>query len=100
MGSEMCIRDSSQADASADSSIASAPTDIASDYLEVPAPPVQQCEATPASSAHTVNTWSQILGVTAEPTSISLDDTCESQSLNDNLQSLSEDEKPPSQADC
>jgi len=85
----------SQADASTDPSTASAPTNIASDYLEVPAPPVPLCEATPASSAHTVNTWSQILGVTAEPTSISLDGTCVPQSLNDNLQSLPEDEKPP-----
>jgi len=66
--------------------MASAPTDFASDYLEVPVPSVPQCEATPASSAYTVNTWSQILGVTAEPTSISLDDIREAQSLDDNLQ--------------
>jgi len=89
----------SQADASTDPSTALGPTDIASDYLEVPVPPFPQCEATPASSTHTVNTWSQILGVTAEPTSISLDDIREPQSLDDNLQpvtqSLSEDEKPP-----
>jgi len=46
----------SQADESADPSSASVPTDIASDHLEVPALPVPPCEATPASSAHTVNT--------------------------------------------
>jgi len=89
----------SQADESTDPSIGSAPTDIVSDHLEVPALPVPPCEATPASSAHTVNTWSQILGVTAEPTSITLDDIREAQSLDDNLQpviqSLSEEEKPP-----
>jgi len=89
----------SQTDESTDPSIASAPTDIASDHLEVRALPVPPCEATPASSAHTVNTWSQILGVTAEPTSITLDDIREAQPLDDNLQpviqSLSEEEKPP-----
>jgi len=96
----------SQADESTDQSTASAPTDIASDHLEVPALPVPPREATPASSAHTVNTWSQILGVTAEPTSITLDDIREAQSLDDNLQpviqSPSEEEKPPqgNQSDC
>jgi len=89
----------SPADASTDLSTACAPTDIASDYLEVPAPPVQQCEAKPASSAHVVNTWSQVLGVTAEPTSISLDDIREAQSLDDNLQpviqALTEGARPP-----
>jgi len=96
----------SQADESADSSSASAPIDTASDPLEVPALPVLPCEATPASSAHNVNTWSRILGVTAEPTSITLDDICGAQSLDDNLQPviqcLSGDEKPlqGSQPDC
>jgi len=85
----------SQADASTDSSMASAPTDTASDYLEVQALPVPPCEATHASSAHTVKTWSQILGVTVEPTSISLDDIREAQSLDDNLQFPSDDKKPP-----
>jgi len=96
----------SQAGESTDPPSASAPTDNASDPLEAPVLPVSPCEATPTSSAPDVNTWSQILGITAEPTSITLDDIREAQSLDDNLQpviqSLSEEEKPPqgSQPDC
>ena len=82
----------SQADASSDSSITFAPTDIASDHLEVPASPVQECEANPASSAPIVKTWSQLFGVPATP---DLDDNCEARSLNDNLLFPSETEKPP-----
>jgi len=89
----------SQADESADPPFAPAPPDTASDLLEAPVLLVLPCEATPASSAQAVNTWSQILGVTTEPTSITLDDIREAQSLDDNLQpviqSLHEGVRPP-----
>jgi len=76
----------SQTNKSSDLSPTSSPLDIASDLLEAPAFPVLPNKATPASPMNNVKPWSQVLGVTAEPASITLDDIREAQSLDDNLQ--------------
>ena len=52
----------------------------------MPVLPVSTEEVTPASSPNDVTAWAQVLGVTAEPASITLDDIREAQSVDDNLQ--------------
>jgi len=65
----------------------------------VPELPVSTDEATHASPPNDVTAWAQVLGVTAEPTSISLDDIRDAQSVDDNLQpviqALTAKVKPP-----
>jgi len=62
--------------------------DFASDLLEAPELPVSLDEATHVSPMNDVTAQAQVLGVTAEPTSISLDEIREVQSVDDNLQSV------------
>jgi len=69
-----------------DSSIAKRIPDLVSDQLEVPVLPVSTEEAIHASPPNDVMAWSQVLGVTTEPASITLDDISEAQSVDDNLQ--------------
>jgi len=76
----------SHADLSADSSIAKRNPDLVSNQLEVPVLPVSTEEAIHALPPNDVTAWSQVLGVTAEPASITLDDIREAQSVDDNLQ--------------
>jgi len=75
----------SQTDKSSDLSSTNGTHDFASNPLEVPELPVSPDEATHASPTNDVTAWAQVLGVTAEPTSISLDEICEAQSVDDNL---------------
>jgi len=57
-----------------------------SDKLEVPVLPVSTEEAIHASPPNDVTAQAQVLGVTAEPASITLDDIRKAQSVDDNLQ--------------
>jgi len=61
----------SHADTSTDLSIAHGTLDLASDHSEVPVLPVSTDEATHASPPNDVMARAQVLGVTAEPASIS-----------------------------
>ena len=72
----------SQTDKSPDLSPLNPPDDIASDLLEVPELPVSPSEATHASPTNDVTAWTQVFGVTAEPSSLSLDEIREAQSVN------------------
>jgi len=89
----------SQTDKSSDLSPTRGAHDFASDPLEAPELPVSPDEATHASPMNDITAWAQVLGVTAEPTSISLDEICEAQSIDDNLQpviqALANKVKPP-----
>jgi len=89
----------SQTDRSSDLSLFNVPPDIASDLLEAPELPVLPSEATHASPTNDIMARSQVLGITTEPASITLDDICEAQSTDDNLQpviqALVEGVKPP-----
>jgi len=80
----------SHADTSMDLSIAHGTLDIASDHLEVPVLPVSTDEATHTSPPNDVTARAQVLGVTAEPASISLDDIRDAQSVDDNLQPVTQ----------
>jgi len=59
---------------------------LVSDQLEVPVLPVSTEEAIHASPPNDVTARAQVLGITAEPASITLDDIREAQSVDDNLQ--------------
>jgi len=89
----------SQTDMSSDLSNAKSTPNSVSDPLEAPELPVSLDEATHASPTNDITAWAQVLGVTAEPTSISLDDIREAQSVDDNLQpviqALTDQVKPP-----
>jgi len=60
--------------------------DIASDLLEALELPVSLDEVAHTSSTNDVTACTQVLGITAEPTSLSLDEIREAQSIDDNLQ--------------
>ena len=70
----------SHADLSADSSTAKRDPDLVSDRLQELELPVSTEEAIHASPPNDVTARSQVLGVTAEPASITLDDIREAQS--------------------
>ena len=72
-------------DKSSDLSPLNSPPNIASVPLEAPELPVSLSEATHASPTNDVMARSQVFGVTAEPSSLTLDDICEAQSVDDNL---------------
>ena len=73
--------------------------DFASDLLEAPELPVSLDEATHVSPMNDVTAQAQVLGVTAEPTSISLDEIREVQSVDNSrqpvIQALTDKVKPP-----
>jgi len=55
-------------------------------HLEVAELPALPSEAVHASPTNDVTAWSQVLGVTTEPASLTLDDIREAQSADDSLQ--------------
>jgi len=73
--------------------------DNASDLLESPVLPVSPDGAAHASPTNDVTARTQVLKVTSEPTSLNLDEICEAQSIDDNLQlviqALVDKVKPP-----
>jgi len=76
----------SHADSSSDLSMAQGTLDLASDQTEVPVLPVSTDEATHASPLNDVTVRAQVLGITVEPASITLDDIREAQFVDNNLQ--------------
>jgi len=89
----------SHTDKSADLSITQGTHDFASNPLEAPELPVSPDEEAHASLTNDATARAQVLGVTAETASISLDDIREAQSRDDNLQpviqALTAKVKPP-----
>jgi len=89
----------SLADKSSDLSTHKSTSDYASDHLEVPELPVSPDDTTQASPTNDVTARTEVFSVTAEPTSITLDEIHESQSADDNLQpviqALMNKVKPP-----
>ena len=87
------------ADKSSDLSTTKLMPDFASDHLEAPELPVSPDDATHTSPMNDVTARTQVFRVTTEPTSITLDEICESQSVDDNLQpviqALANKVKPP-----
>jgi len=76
----------SQTDKSSDLSTANGTHDFASDPLEALELPVSPDEATHASPTNDVTARAQVLGVTADPASISMDKIRDAQSVDDNVQ--------------
>jgi len=89
----------SLADKSSDLSPNKLMPDFASDPLEMPELPVSPDEATHASPMNDVMARTQVLGIITEPTSVTLDEIREAQSIDDNLQpviqALMNKVKPP-----
>ena len=75
----------SQADKSSDLSIHKPPSDIAPDLLEVPEFPVWPRKVAHTSPTNDIMARTQVLSVTAEPSSLSLDEIREAKSIDDNL---------------
>jgi len=94
----------SRADKSLDLSTTKLSSDIASDLLEPLELPVSPDEVAHASPMNDVTTQAQVLGITAEPTSLSLDEIQEAQPIDDNLQlviqALVNKVKPPQGSLC
>jgi len=76
--------------------------DDASDLLEAPVFPVSPSEATHASPTNAVTARTPVFGVTAEPSSLSLEDIRNAQAADDSLQSviqaLVDGVKPPQES--
>ena len=88
----------SQTDKSADLSTTNGTHDFASDPLEAPELRVSPDEATHASPTNDITARGQVLGVTAKPMSISLDEIHDAQAADDNpqpvIQALANKVKP------
>ena len=66
----------SRGDKSSDLSTTKLSPDIASDLLEVPELLVSPDEVAHTSPTNEVTAWTQVLGITAEPSFLSLDEIC------------------------
>jgi len=89
----------SQTDGSSDLPLANLTSSSASDPMEAPALPVSPSDAAHAPPTNAVTARAQVLGITAGPSSISLSEIREAQSIDDCLQpvilALSDKVKPP-----